>query len=59
MLRPGDTVRLVSPASPSDEGSVARITGLLEGFGLRVQRGEHILDRHGYLAAQPIKIVRP
>lgn len=50
-LRPGDTVRLVSPASfPEDPGAIEALTGTLHEWGLRVQVGEHALDRHGYMA---------
>lgn len=50
-LRTGDTVVLVSPASATWETldvDIARET--LESLGLKVRLGEHLLDRHGYLA---------
>lgn len=51
-LRSGDRVRLVSPAStPSREG-VERTIAVLEGFGLKVEVGQHVLDVHGYLAGR-------
>jgi muramoyltetrapeptide carboxypeptidase len=49
-LRPGDTVRLVSPASTPDEEGVARCKSLLENLGLRVELGRHVFDKCGYLA---------
>jgi muramoyltetrapeptide carboxypeptidase len=52
-LAAGDTVALVAPASATFlrmELDVAREA--LETLGLRVIVGEHLLDRHGYLAGQ-------
>ena len=49
-LRPGDTVRLVSPSTPPTKAGLARITRLLRDWGLRVQLAPHALDRTGYLA---------
>lgn len=54
MLRQGDTVRLISPASTPDENSVMRAIQLLETVGLRVELGRHIFDRVGYLAGRDI-----
>lgn len=51
-LRPGDLVRLVSPASTPDEESVVRSIQLLENLGLRVDLGRHIFDKYGYLAGR-------
>lgn len=51
MLRPGDTVRLVSPASSPDAAAVKRGEKLLRGWGLEVEYAEHALDEYGYLAA--------
>ena len=52
-LSPGDIVALVAPASATFntiELDIARES--LEALGLRVTIGEHLLDRHGYLAGQ-------
>ncbi|AGZ41828.1 S66 peptidase family protein [Actinoplanes friuliensis] len=49
-LRPGDHVRLVSPASTPAPEAVEGTSRFLEGLGLRVTVGEHALDRLGYLA---------
>src|SRR5205823_7837796 len=49
-LVPGDTVRLVSPASTPTKDGVVRGTMLLESLGLRVELGRHVFDRLGYLA---------
>jgi muramoyltetrapeptide carboxypeptidase len=51
-LRPGDTVRLISPASPPEAADVARSVALLEALGLRAELGRHVFDRHGYLAGR-------
>lgn len=52
-LRPGDTVGLVNPAgatwSPVD---VDIVRETFEAMGLEVKVGEHVLDRHGYLAGR-------
>ncbi|MQA25030.1 MAG: LD-carboxypeptidase [Micromonosporaceae bacterium] len=50
-LRPGDKVRLVSPAGPPGADAVARGVELLESWGLVVEYAEHALTRYGYLAA--------
>ncbi len=50
-LKPGDTVGLVAPASAiyqDVEVDVARES--LEGLGLKVTIGQHLRDKHGYLA---------
>ena len=52
-LSPGDTVALIGPASATFlrmELEVARES--LEALGLAVRIGEHLRDRHGYLAGE-------
>ena len=49
-LRPGDLVRLLSPASYPDQGWVQTSTEILTGWGLRVDAGKHVLAEHGYMA---------
>lgn len=51
-LRAGDCVRLVSPASTPTPEWIAKITATLEGLGLVVQRGTHVLDEWGYMAGR-------
>jgi muramoyltetrapeptide carboxypeptidase len=52
-LRPGDTVGVVAPANPwSNRSELLRGIAALEGWGLRVKLGEHINDRHGYMAGR-------
>ena len=51
MLRPGDTVRLVSPASSANPDRVKRGVELLTSWGLRVQIADHAMSKYGYLAA--------
>ena len=50
-LSPGDTVGIVSPASATFETVDLQIAKeSLEALGLKVKVGEHMMDRHGYLA---------
>jgi muramoyltetrapeptide carboxypeptidase len=49
-LRPGDTVRLVSPASPIKPEMLGYMTRLLEGEGYKVQISAHALDQANHLA---------
>jgi muramoyltetrapeptide carboxypeptidase len=50
-LQPGDTVALLSPASPPHPASqVDRARAVLAGLGLRVRLGKHASSRLGYLA---------
>ncbi|WP_369394627.1 LD-carboxypeptidase [Streptomyces sp. CG1] len=51
-LRPGDRVRIVSPASPPSPAGVARGVELLSSWGLRVELGEHVFDHWGYMAGR-------
>jgi muramoyltetrapeptide carboxypeptidase len=51
-LRPGDCVRLISPASfPTDEW-VTEMRGVLESWGLVVELGRHALDQRGFMAGR-------
>jgi muramoyltetrapeptide carboxypeptidase len=49
-LKVGDRVCLVSPASTPEENHVEATTRHLESLGLKVELGDHIFDRLGYLA---------
>lgn len=49
-LRPGDLVRLLSPASYPDEGWFLASTSILTDWGLTVDAGKHALDKRGYMA---------
>lgn len=50
-LRQGDTVGLVAPASSWDNRSeLLRGVAGLEAWGLKVKLGDHVNDRHGYMA---------
>ena len=52
-LAPGDTVALVSPATATFQSIDVQIAKeSLEALGLKVRLGEHLLDRHGYLAGE-------
>ena len=50
VVRPGDRVRLLSPASFPTSEWVAESAAILQGWGLEVEVGDHALDRHGYMA---------
>lgn len=45
-LRPGSRVALVAPSGPVDEAQLRRGITILESWGLSVQVGAHVLDRH-------------
>ncbi|MBB4942176.1 muramoyltetrapeptide carboxypeptidase [Streptosporangium album] len=49
-LRPGDVVAVVAPSGPCDPVRLARGVRVLEGLGLKVVTGAHVLDRDRYLA---------
>jgi muramoyltetrapeptide carboxypeptidase len=49
-LKPGATVRLVTPASPLKEEQLEAVTKLLMERGFNVQFGKHALETGGYLA---------
>lgn len=50
VLRPGDTVRFVSPASTPDREWVSRGVRVLESWGLKVEIGDHAFAKAAYLA---------
>lgn len=49
-LQKGDTVALVTPASPLTEDKLTFVTDLLHSAGYRVVRGKHVLAASDYLA---------
>jgi len=49
-LRPGDTIGIVTPASPMLVEKLERGVDYLRSRGYRVMIGEHVYDSHGYLA---------
>lgn len=51
-LRPGDRVRLVSPASWPTAELVRESVETLQSWGLQVEVGEHALDRWGFMAGR-------
>lgn len=52
-LRTGDLVGVVAPASPWESRSaLLRAVAGLEAWGLSVKLGEHVNDRHAYLAGR-------
>src|SRR5262249_17645346 len=50
-LKPGDRVRIVSPASPPERSDVECGARILEGWGLKVEIGAHAFDRFGHYLA--------
>ena len=54
ILKQGDLVRLVSPASYPDKQGVEHNVKVLEGWGLRCETGLHVLDQHGYMAGTDV-----
>ena len=51
-LKVGDTVALISPASPVDAEDVEAAKQVLSKLGLKVKLGNHVLDQYGYLAGR-------
>jgi muramoyltetrapeptide carboxypeptidase len=49
-LRPGDRVRIVSPASPPNRDDVDRGVDLLTSWGLHAEVGDHVFGQWGYMA---------
>ncbi|MEL6471456.1 MAG: LD-carboxypeptidase [Cyanobacteria bacterium J06623_4] len=53
ILRPGDTIGLVAPASHAYEPEHIQIAKeTMESYGFQVVLGQHIADKHGYLAGR-------
>ncbi len=50
MLRPGDLVGLVAPASPLSEDEIARGIRQVESLGLKTRLAPHARSQNGYLA---------
>jgi muramoyltetrapeptide carboxypeptidase len=50
LLKPGDKIRLVSPASTPDRDEVSAIAAKLMTWGLRVDYGQYVFNKLGYLA---------
>ena len=50
LLKPGDKVRFVSPASTPDRDDVFANAAKLLKWGLRVDYGQHVFNKLGYLA---------
>jgi len=52
-LRSGDTVGLINPAGATwNPVDIDIVRETFEALGLRVKVGQHVLDRHGYLAGR-------
>lgn len=52
LVRPGDLVRLVSPASRPGDDWLRESIAILEGWDLRVDVAPHAMDRHGFCAGR-------
>jgi muramoyltetrapeptide carboxypeptidase len=50
LLRRGDKVRFVSPASTPERDAVSESASILDRWGLKVEIGEHAFDKVAYLA---------
>ena len=50
VLRDGDLVRLVSPASYPTQDLIDQNIHTLQSWGLRCETGQYVLDQHGYMA---------
>ncbi|MBB5576457.1 MULTISPECIES: S66 peptidase family protein [Rhizobium] len=50
LLRLGDKIRFVSPASPPDRDLILKQVEILKEWGLNVDFGEHAFCKHDYLA---------
>jgi muramoyltetrapeptide carboxypeptidase len=46
VLQAGSRVAVVAPAGPVDEALLSRGVGVLQSWGLEVEVGKHVLDRH-------------
>ena len=51
-LRLGDTIGLISPASPENIEAIKKAILLLNNLGFNVIEGKHLYDRWGYLAGK-------
>ena len=52
-LRSGDTVGIVAPANPwANRSELQRALAALDAWGLEVRLGDHVNDRHGYMAGR-------
>ena len=49
-LRVGEKIRFVSPASTPDEREVVERAKILEDWGIKVDFGQHVFKKMGYLA---------
>jgi muramoyltetrapeptide carboxypeptidase len=50
-LKPGATVGLINPAGPTfDRSDLTMVTEVLKALDLKWKFGEHVFDRHGFLA---------
>lgn len=48
-LKPGDTIGIVAPASPSDTNFINEKIATFNNLGFNIKKGNHIYKTHGYL----------
>ncbi|MCY6370280.1 S66 peptidase family protein [Clostridium ganghwense] len=51
-LKQGDTIGLISPASPEDTSKIKKAISFLKSLGFKVKEGKHLYDKWGYLAGK-------
>lgn len=51
-LKIGDTIGLVSPAGSENKEKIQESINLIKNLGFKVKEGNHIYDKHGYLAGK-------
>ncbi|MGE5355728.1 MAG: S66 peptidase family protein [Deltaproteobacteria bacterium] len=51
-LKPGDTIGLITPASPISEEAFSRTLKNLESLGFNYKTGDNIFKKYGYLAGE-------
>lgn len=51
-LQPGDMIGIVAPSGPLRGGALEAGIARIEALGYRVLLGDHVHDRHGYLAGE-------
>lgn len=51
-LKLGDTIGIISPASPEDPKSIENAISFFQNKGFKIKLGKHIYDKRGYLAGE-------
>jgi muramoyltetrapeptide carboxypeptidase len=53
ILKPGDTIGIVSTSSPTTKEAVQKMSATFAALGYRVKTGEHVFDSVGFMAGLP------